>query len=36
MVGSAITDACNPEDEYQETLLKADKFLRYFVLDTSR
>jgi para-aminobenzoate synthetase component I len=30
MVGSAITDACNPEDEYQETLLKADKFLRYF------
>jgi para-aminobenzoate synthetase component 1 len=30
MVGSAITDACNAQDEYQETLLKADKILRYF------
>jgi len=36
MVGSAITDACNAEDEYQETLLKADKILRYFVLDSAR
>ena len=30
MVGSAITDGCTPEDEYKETLLKADKILRYF------
>lgn len=30
MVGSAITDACNPEDEYEETLLKASKIVEYF------
>lgn len=30
MVGSAITDACQPEKEYEETLLKAQKIIDHF------
>ena len=30
MVGSAITDACEPEKEYEETLLKAQKIIDHF------
>ncbi len=30
MVGSAITDACNAEDEYDETILKAQKIIEHF------